>query len=73
LMAWFNIVTLIILIPVVKKVYDDYMTQLKAGVEEPFFNPERLGIENCETWMDINKELIAAEEVVAKNEQEAYA
>ena len=70
LMAWFNIVTLIILIPVVKKVYDDYMTQLKAGVEEPFFNPEKLGIENCETWMDINKELIAADEVVAKNEQE---
>nr|WP_325252784.1 alanine/glycine:cation symporter family protein [uncultured Oscillibacter sp.] len=58
LMAWLNGITLLILLPVVKKVYDDYMEQRKAGVEEPYFNPEKLGIKNCDVWMDINAELI---------------
>ena len=34
------------------------MEQRKAGVEEPYFNPEKLGIKNCDVWMDINAELI---------------
>jgi len=63
LMAWFNIVTLIILIPVVKKVYDDYMAQLKAGEKDPFFNPQKLGIKNCDVWMDINKERIETDSI----------
>lgn len=64
-MAWLNLITLMCEIPVVKKVYDDYMTQRKAGVEDPYFNPKKLGIKNCDVWMDINKERIEAD---AQNE-----
>ena len=59
LMAWFNLIALLFLLPTVKKVYDDYMKQRKAGVETPYFNPQKLGIKNCDVWMDINKDLIA--------------
>ncbi|MBQ8143257.1 MAG: alanine:cation symporter family protein [Butyricicoccus sp.] len=61
LMAWFNLIALLFLLPVVKKVYDDYMAQRKAGVEDPYFNPEKLGIKGCDIWMDINKDRIAAD------------
>ena len=27
----------------------------------PYFNPEKLGIENCDLWMDINKDRIDAD------------
>jgi AGCS family alanine or glycine:cation symporter len=60
-MAWLNLITLMIKIPVVKKVYDDYMKQRKAGIEDPYFNPQKLGIKNCDVWMDINKEQIEAD------------
>ena len=60
-MAWLNLITLMIEIPVVKKVYDDYMKQRKAGIEDPYFNPQKLGIKNCDVWMDINKEQIEAD------------
>lgn len=62
LMAWFNLIALMILIPVVKKVYDDYFAQRKLGVKEPYFNPKKLGIKGCDVWMDINKDLIKADE-----------
>ncbi|WP_369284068.1 alanine/glycine:cation symporter family protein [Oscillibacter sp. GMB15532] len=61
LMAWFNLVTLAILLPKVKKVYDDYMAQRKAGVEDPYFDPDKVGIENCEIWTEINKDRIHAD------------
>lgn len=62
LMAWFNLIALMILIPVVKKVYDDYFAQRKLGVKEPYFNPKKLGIKGCDVWMDINKDRIEADE-----------
>lgn len=61
LMAWFNLIALLLLLPVVKKTYDDYIAQHNAGVEMPYFNPEKLGIENCDLWMDINKDRIDAD------------
>lgn len=70
LMAWFNVITLLILIPVVKKVYDDYMKQRKAGVKKPFFNPQKLGIKNADLWMDINKEEIEAEARVTASQNQ---
>jgi AGCS family alanine or glycine:cation symporter len=60
-MAWLNLIALMVEIPVVKKVYDDYMAQRKAGVEEPYFNPRKLGIKNCDVWMEINKARIEAD------------
>lgn len=64
LMAWFNVGTLVFLLPTVKKVYDDYMEQRKAGVKEPYFNPEKLGIKGCGLWMQINAEQIKKEQKV---------
>ena len=61
LMAWLNGITLVILIPVVMKVYNDYFAQRKAGVKDPYFNPQKLGIKGCDVWMDINKERIDAD------------
>ena len=58
LMAWLNGITLVILIPVVMKVYNDYFAQRKAGVKNPYFNPQKLGIKGCDVWMDINREKI---------------
>lgn len=69
LMAWFNLISLMFLIPVVKKTYDDYFRQRKAGVKEPYFNPQKLGIKNCDVWMDINKEKIASGEAEQKEAQ----
>ncbi|MBR2189901.1 MAG: alanine:cation symporter family protein [Eubacterium sp.] len=60
LMAWFNLVTLIFLLPNVKKVYDDYMAQRKAGVEEPYFDPDKVGIKNVDIWKEINADRIKA-------------
>lgn len=62
LMAWLNCITLLILLPTVKKVYDDYMRQRKSGVKEPYFNPRRLGIQNCDIWMEINRAQIEQEQ-----------
>lgn len=62
LMAWINIISLLILIPQTKKCYDDYIRQIKAGVKEPYFNPQKLGIKGCDTWMEINADRIAEDE-----------
>ncbi|MBR0398710.1 MAG: alanine:cation symporter family protein [Eubacterium sp.] len=60
LMAWFNLISLIFLLPNVKKVYDDYMNQLKAGVEKPYFDPDKVGVKNVDIWKEINAERIKA-------------
>lgn len=59
IMSWLNLIALIFLLPNVKKMYDDFFQQLKAGIEVPYFNPKKLGIKNVDLWMDINKDLIA--------------
>ncbi|MGP1349653.1 MAG: alanine/glycine:cation symporter family protein [Stomatobaculum sp.] len=61
LMSWFNLVALIFLLPNVKKIYDDYHEQRARGVKEPYFNPEKLNIKDCELWMEINRERIEAD------------
>lgn len=60
LMAWFNLVACLLLIPTVKKVNDDYFAQRRAGVEEPYFDPKKLGIDNAEVWQEINADRIKA-------------
>jgi len=62
LMIWVNGIALIFLFPKVIKVYNDYMSQLKAG-KKPYFNPQKLGIKNADLWMDINKEYIEMEKI----------
>ena len=36
------------------------MEQLKAGVEDPYFDPDKVGIKDMELWKEINKDRIAA-------------
>lgn len=62
IMAWVNGIALVFLFPKVVKVYNDYVEQRKKGVEEPYFNPQKLGIKNVDVWMDINKEQIERDE-----------
>ncbi len=64
LMAWVNVGALVFLFPTVKKVYDDYMKQRADGVKEPYFNPQKLGIQNADVWMEINKDHIEEDERV---------
>jgi AGCS family alanine or glycine:cation symporter len=60
LMAWLNIVALLILFFMGKpamKALRDYERQRKAGVEKYSFDPEALGIRNADFWRDrINKD-----------------
>ena len=58
LVAWTNGIAMIFLQPTVMKVYEDYFAQRRAGVKEPYFNPEKLGLSGCETWMEINRDRI---------------
>lgn len=62
LMVWTNVVVLLVMSPTIVKVYQDYQAQRKAGVEEPVFNPEKLGIKNAEIWMRLNKDKIEKSE-----------
>lgn len=55
LMVWFNVIILLILSPVVKKVHEDYVAQRKEG-KDPVFNPQKLSIKNADLWMEINEE-----------------
>lgn len=56
LMVWTNVVVLLIMSPTIIKVYKDYKAQRDAGVEEPIFDPDKLGIKNADLWEEINKD-----------------
>lgn len=58
LMVWTNVVVLLVMSPTIIKVFKDYRAQRKAGIDEPIFNPEKLGIKNAQLWMEINKDEI---------------
>ena len=36
------------------------MNQLKAGVEKPYFDPDKVGVKNVDIWKEINAERIKA-------------
>ncbi len=50
IMAWLNVVAIILLRKPAFLALKDYQTQRKKGVEEPVFNPKSLGIKNTEVW-----------------------
>jgi len=52
LMAWLNIVAIIILQKPALACLKDYETQKKAGLN-PIFEPQKLGIKNAELWDEI--------------------
>lgn len=63
LMVWVNILVLLVLSPTLIKVYRDYATQLKTGIKEPVFNPEKVGIKNAEIWMEINRDKLSEKDM----------
>ncbi len=49
LMAWLNIIAILLLRKPAFKAFKDYEKQLKAGID-PVFSPKKLGIKNTEEW-----------------------
>jgi len=50
LMAWTNIIAILLLQKPALKTFYDYEKQRKKGIKEPVFKPLQLGIENVENW-----------------------
>jgi AGCS family alanine or glycine:cation symporter len=55
LMAWLNLVAIILLRKPALKTFKDYQRQRKQGIE-PVFHPEKLGIRNATVWKDFKVE-----------------
>lgn len=50
-LGFINMASIILLLPVVRKVYRDYERQRKAG-KDPVFHPEDLGIQGADFWLE---------------------
>lgn len=50
LMAWLNLIAIILLQGIALKTFDDYESQLKDAVIQPTFNPAKLHIKNTSEW-----------------------
>lgn len=50
IMAWLNVIAIFLLRKPALKALKDYEQQRKAGVEEPVFDSQKLGIKNAEIW-----------------------
>lgn len=50
LMAWVNLIAILLLSKPAMKVWKDYKTKRKAGIKDPKFNPKELGIKNADFW-----------------------
>jgi AGCS family alanine or glycine:cation symporter len=50
LMAWLNLIALFFLQKTALKTFFDFEKQLKSGIENPVFNPDKLGIKNTDEW-----------------------
>ena len=55
MMAWINIIAILLLSPKALRTLKDYEKQKKNG-EDPVFDPEKLNIENAEFWADRKNE-----------------
>jgi AGCS family alanine or glycine:cation symporter len=50
LMAWCNLIAILMLQGVALKTFNDYETQLKSGIDQPLYDPEKLKIKNTKEW-----------------------
>ena len=50
LMAWTNIIAILLLSKTAMKVWKDYKAKRKIGIEDPDFDPKKLGIKNADYW-----------------------
>ncbi|MDM1061476.1 alanine:cation symporter family protein [Empedobacter falsenii] len=55
LMAWVNIIAILLLSNVGLKVWKDYKDKRKKGIKNPDFNPLEIGIKNATFWENKNK------------------
>ncbi len=55
LQVWVTLLSLVLLTPKVKIIWDDYVAQKKQG-KDPIFRPSQLNIENAELWESIADE-----------------
>ena len=49
LIAWVNLICLVFLFPLVRRIHKDYERQRKLG-QDPTFDPKALGIEGADFW-----------------------
>ena len=50
LMAWFNLIAILLLQSIALKTFFDYDKQFKSGIKQPTFDPVKLGIKNTKEW-----------------------
>lgn len=50
LMAWVNLIAILLLSNTAMTVWKDYVAQRKKGIKDPDFDPEPLGIKNADFW-----------------------
>ena len=50
MMAWLNLIAILMLRKVALKVFDDFEKQYKSGIKDPVFRSEKLQIDNAEEW-----------------------
>jgi AGCS family alanine or glycine:cation symporter len=52
LMAWFNMIAILLLQSVALRTFNDYESQLKSGIRQPVFSPKSLNIRRTKEWGD---------------------
>lgn len=50
LMAWVNVVAILLLSGVIIRVWKDYVSQRKKGIKNPIFDPKKSNIKNSDFW-----------------------
>lgn len=50
LMAWVNLIAIVLMSKTAMKVWKDYVAQRNRGIEDPSFDPKELGIKNADFW-----------------------
>ncbi|MCL2040956.1 MAG: alanine:cation symporter family protein [Bacteroidales bacterium] len=50
IMAWLNIIAILLLQRPALRTFKDYERQRKQGIKEPVFDPQKLGISNADEW-----------------------
>ena len=50
MMAWLNLIALLLLQAIALRTFNDYEQQFKAGIPHPVFKPDKLKIKNTKEW-----------------------
>jgi len=50
MMAWLNLIAIILLRKVALRVFSDFEQQYRSGIKDPVFHPDKLELENMDVW-----------------------